>query len=272
MRQNRPTVTSMRKGVRISALLASSLFIMCLSGTCVEMGAQASGQQLNAEGEAALQRIIDSAHHPDLRSRLSQLLQLVGDLTANAQIDPNSTAYQGALGTILAAQDVVNATGLTSQFNIQAQTACEGKMLGNIGAREVFSGKAYGVLTEIARAYGLPIPHLYVFSGSPNMAYIAGSTAVDGRGKILVGQQAIKLFDTIALKGFLGHEMAHLVSDRAAQGCNDYILRDPQVEADADALAARTLGTGPVKAFLQRVLALTQGQNWDARQRLKVLQ
>ena len=175
------------------------------------------------------------------------------------------------LGTILAPPDVVNASGLTSQF-IQAQTACEAKMLGNMDAREVFSGKAYGVLTEIARAYGVPIPHIYVFSGSLNMAYIAGSTAVDGRGKILVGRQAIEQFDTVALKGFLGHEMAHLVSDRGAQGCNDYILRDPQMEADADALAARTLGTGPVKAFLQRVLALTQGQNWDARQRLKVLQ
>ena len=161
------------------------------------------------------------------------------------------------------------ATGMSS---IQAQTACEAEMLGNVGAREVFSGKAYDVLTEIARAYDVPIPHLYVFSGSSNMAYIAGSTSVDGRGKILVGQQAIELFDVVALKGFLGHEMAHLVSDRATQGCNDYILRNPQVEADADALAARKLGTGPVKAFLQRVLALTQGQNWDARERLKVLQ
>lgn len=176
------------------------------------------------------------------------------------------------LRTILAPQDVLNATGLTSQFNIQAQTACEAEMLGNMGAREVFSGKAYEVLTEIARAYCLSIPHIYVFPGSPNIAYIAASTAVDGRGKILVGQQAIERFDSVALKGFLGHEMAHLVSDGAAQGCNDYILRDPQVEADADALAARTLGTGPVKAFLQRVLALTHGQNSDARQRLKALQ
>lgn len=176
------------------------------------------------------------------------------------------------LGTILIPQDVVNAAGRTPQFNIRAQSACEAKMLVNVGAREVFSGKAYNVLTQIARAYGVPIPHMYVFSGSTNMAYIAGSTAVDGRGKIVVGRQAIELFDTVALKGFLGHEMAHLVSDTAAQGCNDYILRDPQVEADADALAARTLGPGPVKAFLQRVLALTQGQNWDARERLKVLQ
>ena len=103
------------------------------------------------------------------------------------------------------------------------------------------------------------------------MAYVAASTAVDGRGKILVGQRATELFDLPALKGFLGHEMAHLVADNAAQGCNDYILRDPQVEADADALAARTLGTQPVKAFLQRVLTLTEGQNWDAKRRLEVL-
>lgn len=162
--------------------------------------------------------------------------------------------------------------GPSSQFNIKAQTACEAKMLGDVRAREVFSGKAYHELTEIARAYGVPIPHMFVFSGSTNMAYIAGSTAVDGRGKIVVGRQAIEQFDAVALKGFLGHEMAHLVSDRATQRCNDYFLRDPQVEADADALAARTLGIAPVEAFLQRVLTLTQGQNWDARERLKLLQ
>jgi hypothetical protein len=63
--------------------------------------------------------------------------------------------------------------------------------------------------------------------------------------------------------------MAHLVSDSAAQGCNDYIFRDPRIEADADALAVRTLGTGPVKTFLQLVLALTQGQNRDAKHRLE---
>jgi hypothetical protein len=65
--------------------------------------------------------------------------------------------------------------------------------------------------------------------------------------------------------------MAHLVSDAGAQGCNDYILRNPQIEVDADALAALALGTGPIKAFLKRVLALTQGHNWDAKHRLEVL-
>ena len=176
------------------------------------------------------------------------------------------------LGTILAAQETVNSTGIPSQSNIQAQTRCEADMLGEMGAREIFSGKSYDVLTEIARTYGRAIPHIYAVPGSLNMAYIAGSTAVDGRGKILLGQQALELFDTTALKGFLGHEMAHLVSDRATQGCNDYIVRDPRMEADADALAARMLGKQPVKAFLARVLVLTKGQNRDAKHRLDVLQ
>ena len=175
------------------------------------------------------------------------------------------------MGTILDPGELVSTTGLTTQFNIQAQIACEAQMLHNMAAREVFSGKANAVLPEIARAYGRAIPHIYVFPGGPNMYYVATSTAVDGRGKILVGQQAITLFDTIALKGFLGHEMAHLVTDNAARGCNDYILRDPQMEADADALAARAIGTRPVKAFLKQVLALTDGENWDAKRRLKLL-
>jgi len=176
------------------------------------------------------------------------------------------------LGTILAPQEIVSAAGPISRSNIQSQTGCEAEMLGNMGAREVFSGKAYDILTEIAQAYGRAIPHIYIFPGSWNMAYIAGSTAVDRRGKIMVGRQAIERFDTIALKGFLGHEMAHLISDSAAQGCNDYILRDPQMEADADALAARTIGRLPVMAFLRRVLVLTDGQNRDAKRRLEVLQ
>jgi Zn-dependent protease with chaperone function len=173
-----------------------------------------------------------------------------------------------------AAQEILNATGPTSQFNIQAQTACETELLDKFGAREVFSGKAYEVLSEIASAYGRAIPHIYIYPGGWNMAYIAASTAVDGRGKIVVGQQAIESFNTIELRGFLGHEMGHLVSDNATHGCNDYIIRNPQVEADADALAARVLGVQPVKAFLERALALatTEGLDSDAKSRLEVLQ
>ncbi len=171
-----------------------------------------------------------------------------------------------------AGQEKVSATGSTSHFNIPAQSACETEMLHKIDAREVFSGKTYKVLTELASAYGrAAIPHIYIFPGSWNMLYIAGSTAVDGRGKILVGQQAIELFNIIALRGFLGHEMAHLVSDNAAYGCNDSIIRDPGMEADADALAARVLGMQPVEAFLERVLAIPEGQNSDAKSRLELL-
>lgn len=173
---------------------------------------------------------------------------------------------------VLQAQESVHTVNVPSDFNIQAQTACEAEMLHEMGAREVFAGKGYRVLGEVARAYGRATPHIYVVPKSLNMVYIAGSSAVDGRGKIVVGQQAIEMFDLFSFKGFLGHEMAHVVSDSAAQRCTDYILRNPQVEADADALAARKLGTGPLKAFLQRMLELTNGQNWDAKHRLKLLQ
>jgi len=176
------------------------------------------------------------------------------------------------LGAVLALQEKANATGVPSTVNSLAQTSCEVDMLGRMGAREVLSGKVYDVLTKVARAYGRPNPHIYVFPGSWNMAYIAASRAVDGRGKIVVGRQATERFDTVELEGFLGHEMAHLVSDSGAQGCNDYILRDPQMEAAADALAARTLGSRPVKAFLEQALALAEGENWDATRRLEVLQ
>jgi hypothetical protein len=191
----------------------------------------------------------------------------------DAQIKPAADAQSARKGltridSVKAAREIVN----SSQFNIQAQTACETEMFDRIGAREVFSGKAYEVLTEIASAYGREIPHIYIFPGSWNMAYVAASTAVDGRGKIVVGRQASELFSTIALRGFLGHEMAHLVTDNAAHGCNDYIVRDPQMEADADALAARVLGMQPVKAFLERVLAIAKDQNSDAKSRLELLQ
>jgi hypothetical protein len=108
------------------------------------------------------------------------------------------------LGIILGPEQIVSAAGPNSPFNIQAQTGCEAEMLGNMGAREVVSGKAYDVWADIARAYGRAIPHIYIFPGSWNMAYIAASAAVDGRGKIVVGQQAIERFDTICARRFSG--------------------------------------------------------------------
>ena len=175
------------------------------------------------------------------------------------------------LGTMLAPQETLSASAPVSRFNVQAQTTCEEEILATSGGREVVGGKVYNVLIQVAGRYGRAIPRIYTIPGSMNMAYIGASVAVDGRGKILVGQQAAELFGPTALKGFFAHEMAHLVSDNETLGCNDYIVRDPQIEADADALAARTIGKRPVEAFLARVLALTKGQNWDAKRRLEVL-
>lgn len=132
------------------------------------------------------------------------------------------------MGTVLGSQEIASASDIPPRFNVEAQTACEAELLRGMDAREMFSGKAYDVLTEVARAYGRAVPHIYILPGSWNMAYIAASTVVDGRGKILVGQQAIDQFDTLAVEGFLGHEMAHLVTDNATRGCNDYVLRDPK--------------------------------------------
>ena len=56
----------MTRMVRTSVLV-SSLLVMCLAGICIPMRAQSSGQKLSGEGQAELHRIIDSAHHPDLR-------------------------------------------------------------------------------------------------------------------------------------------------------------------------------------------------------------
>jgi L,D-transpeptidase YcbB len=58
----------MRTSVRISPLIVVLLLDVCQAGTWVELRAQTPAEQkLNTEGEATLQRIIDSAHHPDLR-------------------------------------------------------------------------------------------------------------------------------------------------------------------------------------------------------------
>src|ERR1043166_8685860 len=99
------------------------------------------------------------------------------------------------IGTFIGLPGRMKAADLVTHLDIQAQAACEAGMLRAAGAREIFSGKSYHVLTQTARAYGRPVPHIYLSPGSWNMAYIAGSTAVDGRGKILVGKQAIKLFN-----------------------------------------------------------------------------
>ena len=58
----------MKTNSLVRSLLVVVLVVSHLPGARVEMqGPAAVGQKLNGDGEAALQRIIDSAHHPDLR-------------------------------------------------------------------------------------------------------------------------------------------------------------------------------------------------------------
>ena len=58
----------MKTRVGFSILLAALWLVACSTGTRVGVRAQTpSGQTLNADGAATLQRIIDSSHHPDLR-------------------------------------------------------------------------------------------------------------------------------------------------------------------------------------------------------------
>lgn len=227
------------------------------------------------------QTVLFQLIHPPMRHIGQRVLALSLIALIPACSGPTATAQSVAKG--LAGRGAANGAGkgvgdgtqgslrAASGFNVAAQTSCETEMLEELGAHEVFSGEAYDVLSGIVPAYGRPTPHVYVYPGGWNMFYIASSAAVDGRGKIMVGEQAAGLFDPLALRGFLGHEMAHLVSDNGALGCNDFIVRNTRIEADADALAARVLGKQPVRAFLERVLVLTQGQNPDARGRLDLL-
>ncbi len=60
-----------------------------------------------------------------------------------------------------ASQANASAASVPPSFNIHAQTACEAEILGNMGAHEVFSGKAYNLLAEVAGLWSANAAHLY---------------------------------------------------------------------------------------------------------------
>lgn len=153
-----------------------------------------------------------------------------------------------------------------------SQIACEAKMLRGSNAKEALKGLEYETFLNVAAAFGRDnTPRLYLVSGE-NAVYVAGSVHVDGRGKILLSRSFAKLMgNTLALKGAIAHEMAHLAVD-VHGACNEWILRDPQVEMAADALAASKVGFGPVRAFLSRIEELTRTDNSEAAERLGALQ
>jgi hypothetical protein len=158
---------------------------------------------------------------------------------------------------------------------MQAQSACENKLLRDAEAKEVLSGDKYKTLQSVAMAFGLNrAPHLYLFEGGGNSYYIAGSLSLDGRGKILISRKFADLIgDGLAFKGVVAHETAHLVVDvHGDTGCDQWVMRDPKIEEAADALAAAKVGFGPLKAFLMRVEKMTGTSGGETESRLQALE
>lgn len=157
----------------------------------------------------------------------------------------------------------------------QIQSACEEKLLSDIGAKEILSGDHYETLRNVATAFGLArVPRLYFFEGGGNSYYIAGSLALDGRGKILMSKRFVDLLgEEPAFKGVVAHEIAHLVVDiHGDTGCDQWVMRDPKVEEAADALAVAKVGSGPVRAFLSRVEAITGTTGGETGSRLRIIE
>jgi hypothetical protein len=162
--------------------------------------------------------------------------------------------------------------GATSN-GLPAQVSCENRLFRAARAKEITEGPEYQVLLRVASAFERSdIPHFYIAEEGNNAAYIAGSSSVDGRGKIVISRRLIKLLEnTLALEGVLAHEMAHLVSDDGDCGCDQWIMRDPRQEIVADALAAKTVGYSPLRAFFHRIKETQGGRSMDEDDRLQAI-
>jgi len=156
---------------------------------------------------------------------------------------------------------------------LTAQMSCENRFFRAARAKETTGGPEYQVLLRVASAFGRKdIPHFYIAEEGNNAAYIAGSSLVDGKGKIVISRRFIKLLSNmLALEGILAHEMAHLVSDDGTCGCDQWIMRDPMQEKVADALAAKTVGYSPLRAFFLRIKETKGGRSTDEDDRLQAI-
>jgi len=151
-----------------------------------------------------------------------------------------------------------------------AQVNCENNFFRDARAKEITGGSEHQLFLKVAAAFGRrDAPHFYIAEEGNNAVYIAGSVSVDGKGIILISRIFTKfLGNTPALEGILAHEMAHLVSDDGSVGCDQWILRDPKQEKAADALAAKTVGYGPLRAFFLRIKEATPNRSADIDDRL----
>ncbi len=156
---------------------------------------------------------------------------------------------------------------------LTAQVSCENRFFRAARAKETTGGPEHQIMRRVASAFGRrDVPHLYIAEEGNNAVYIAGSSSVDGKGKIVISRRFIKLLaNTLALEGILAHEMAHLVSDDSACGCDQWIMRDPMQEKVADALAAKTVGYSPLRAFFLKIKETQEGQSTDVDDRLQAI-
>ncbi len=156
---------------------------------------------------------------------------------------------------------------------LTAQVSCENRFFRAARAKEATGGPEYQVVLRVASAFGRrDIPHFYIAEEGNNAVYIAGSSSVDGKGKIVISRRFVKLLaNTLALEGILAHEMAHLVSDDGTCGCDQWIVRDPRQEKVADALAAKTVGYNPLRALFLRIKETQGGRSTDVDERLQAI-
>jgi hypothetical protein len=161
----------------------------------------------------------------------------------------------------------------TPSNGLMAQVNCENRFFRAARAKEITGGREYQVMLRVASAFGRSdIPHFYIAEEGNNAVYLAGSSSVDGRGKIIISQRFVKLLaNMLALEGILAHEMAHLVRDDGTYGCDQWIMRDPRQEEIADALAANTVGYSPLRAFFLRIKETQGGRSTDVDDRLQAI-
>ena len=178
-----------------------------------------------------------------------------------------------AASLLHAGQPILPESNDAPSIRLTAQVKCENKLFRAARAMEITAGPEHQVVVRVASAFGRrDIPHFYIAEEGNNAAYIAGSSSVDGKGKIVISRRLLKLLaNTLALEGVLAHEMAHLVSDDGFCGCDQWIMRDPRQEKIADALAARSVGYSPLRAFFLRVKEIQGGLSTDADDRLQAI-
>lgn len=153
------------------------------------------------------------------------------------------------------------------------QSSCEKQLLRDSQAVEIFQGPEYNIFLEVSAAYGrLQPPRLYFVPGGNNAAYIAGSVS-DGRGKIVMSVTFVQMMGSeLALKGIMAHEMGHLILDILGKtACDDWMMRDPQAEKAADAIASQKVGLDAIRAFLSRVKDIVGRGDAELTSRLDAL-